>query len=115
MTTDFFEKLFITILLTFRDFAGNQLIKYWLPSKMLVAMCMTKVSYLILLLYKIYTMYSSLKHRQMCIFDSIKQQSSIRFIVDALFGTIAYLHSLYTVVELHTIIVLIFFHILFSL
>ena len=44
----------------------------------------------------------------MCIFNAIKKHSVIGFIVDALFGNYAYLHSLYTVVELHTNFVLIY-------
>ena len=54
-------------------------------------------------LYKIYTMYS------MCIFNTVKKQSIIGFIVDAMFGYFAYIHSLYTVVDLHTNFVLIHF------
>ena len=38
----------------------------------------------------------------MCIFNAVKKQSGIGLIVDALFGYFAYLHSLYTVAELHT-------------
>ena len=45
----------------------------------------------------------------MCIFNAVKKQSGIGFIVDALFGYFAYLHSLYTVVELHRNFVLIHF------
>ena len=45
----------------------------------------------------------------MCIFIEVKKQSGIGFIVDALFGYFAYLHSLYTVVELHINFVLIQF------
>ena len=45
----------------------------------------------------------------MCIFNAIKKQSDIGFIVDALLGYFAYLHSLCTVVELHTNFVLIQF------
>ena len=45
----------------------------------------------------------------MCIFNAVKKQSGIGFIVDALFGYFAYLHCLYTVVELHTNFVLIHF------
>ena len=45
----------------------------------------------------------------MCIFKAIKKQSGIEFIVDALFDNFAYLHYLYTVVELHTNFVLIHF------
>ena len=36
----------------------------------------------------------------MCIFNAVKKQSGIGFIVDALFGYFSYLHSLNTVVEL---------------
>ena len=43
----------------------------------------------------------------MCIFNAVKKQSGIGIIADALFGYFAYLHSLYTVVELHTNFVLI--------
>ena len=42
-------------------------------------------------------------------FNAVKKQSGIGFIVDALFGYFAYLHSLYTVVELHTNVALIHF------
>ena len=35
----------------------------------------------------------------MCIFKAVKKQSGIGFIVDALFGNFAYLHSLYTMVD----------------
>ena len=45
----------------------------------------------------------------MCIFKAVKKQSGIGFILDALFDYFAYLHSLYTVVELHTNFVLIHF------
>ena len=45
----------------------------------------------------------------MCIFNAVKKQSAIRFIVDALLGYFAYLHSLYTVIELHTNFVFIHF------
>ena len=45
----------------------------------------------------------------MCIFNAVKIQSGIGFIVDALFGNFAFLHNLYTVVELHTNFVLIHF------
>ena len=44
-----------------------------------------------------------------CIFKALKIQSVIGFIVDALSGYFSYLHSLYTVVELHTNFVLIHF------
>ena len=47
------------------------------------------------------------KTSSMCIFNAVKIQSDIEFIVDALFGNFAYLHNLYTVVELHTNFVLI--------
>ena len=43
------------------------------------------------------------------IVDAIKKQSGIGFVVDALFGYFAYLHSLYTVVEVHTNFVLLHF------
>ena len=43
----------------------------------------------------------------MSIFNAVKMQSGIGFIVDALFGNFAYLHNLYTVVELHINFVLI--------
>ena len=45
----------------------------------------------------------------MCIFNAIKKQLGIGFIVDALFRYFLYLHSLYTVVEVHTNFVLIHF------
>ena len=38
----------------------------------------------------------------MCIFNAVKKQSGIGFIVDALFDNFTYQRSLYTVVELHT-------------
>ena len=37
----------------------------------------------------------------MCIVNAVKKQAGIGFIVDALFDNFAYLHNLYTVVELH--------------
>ena len=49
-----------------------------------------------------------LKASSMCIFNIVKKQSSIGFIVDALFCRFAYLHNLYTVVELHTNFLLIY-------
>ena len=49
------------------------------------------------------------KTSSMCIFNAVKKQSGIGFIVDALFGYFAYLHNLYTVVQLHTNFVLIHF------
>ena len=45
----------------------------------------------------------------MCVFDAVKKQSGIGFIVDAMFGNFAYLHNFYTVVELHTYFVYIHF------
>ena len=45
----------------------------------------------------------------MCIFNAVNMKSGIGFIVDALFGNFAYLHNLYTVVELYTNFVLIHF------
>ena len=45
----------------------------------------------------------------MCIFNAVKKQSGIEFIVDALFGNFAYLHNLYAVVELHTNFALTYF------
>ena len=44
-----------------------------------------------------------------CISNTVKKQSEIGFTVDALFGYFAYLHSLYTVVELYINFVLIYF------
>ena len=81
-----------------------------LPSKMLVALCLNKVSCFIMPLYKIYV-YNVFyfKTSSMCIFNAVKKQSGIGFIADALFGYFAYLHSLYTVIELHTNFVLIHF------
>ena len=35
-------------------------------------------------------------------FNAVKKQSGVAFIVDALLGYFANIHSLYTVVELHT-------------
>ena len=49
------------------------------------------------------------KTSSMCIFNAVKKQSGIGFIVDALFDYFTYLHSLYTVVELHTNFILIHF------
>ena len=49
------------------------------------------------------------KLSSMCIFKAVKKQSGFGFIVDALFDNFAYLHSLFTVVELHTNFVLIHF------
>ena len=43
----------------------------------------------------------------MCILNAVKKQSGIGFIADALFGSFACLHNLYTIVELHTNFVLI--------
>ena len=37
----------------------------------------------------------------MCIFNAVKKQSGMGFVVDALFGYFAYLHGLCTVTELH--------------
>ena len=45
----------------------------------------------------------------MCILNAVKKQSGMEFIMDPLFGNFACLHSLYTVVELHTNCVLIHF------
>ena len=56
-------------------------------------------------IYNVYYYKTSL----MCIFNVVKMLSSIGFIVDALFGNFAYLHNLYTAVELHTNFVLIHF------
>ena len=47
------------------------------------------------------------KTSSMCIFNAVKKQSGIGFLVDALFGNFADLHNLYIVVELHTNFVLI--------
>ena len=49
----------------------------------------------------IYSVYY-FKTWSMCIFNAVKMQSGIGFIVDALFGYFAYPDNLYTVVELHT-------------
>ena len=56
----------------------------------------------------IYSVYY-FKMFSMYIFNAVKMQSDIGFIVDALFGPFAYLHNLYTAVELHTNFVLIYF------
>ena len=45
----------------------------------------------------------------MRILNAVKMQSGIGFIVDALFDNFAYLHNLYTIVELHTNIVFLHF------
>ena len=50
-----------------------------------------------------------LKISPMCIFNAVKKQSGIGFIVDVLIGNFAYLNSLYTAVEVHTNSVLIQF------
>ena len=42
-------------------------------------------------------------------FNAVKKQLGIEFLIDALFGCFTYLHSLYTVVELHINFVLIHF------
>ena len=52
-----------------------------------------------------FTMYTISKRSQ-CVF---LKQSGIGFMVDTLFGNFAYLHNLYTAVELHTNFVLIHF------
>ena len=46
----------------------------------------------------IYNVYD-FKTLSTCIFDAVKKQSGIVFIVDAMFGNSAYIHNLYTVVE----------------
>ena len=50
-----------------------------------------------------------LETSSMCIFNAVKKQSGIGFIVDVLFGYFAYLHGLHTVAELHTNFALILF------
>ena len=52
-------------------------------------------------LQNIYSVYYS-KTLSMCIFKAVKMQLGIGFIVDALFDNFAYLHNLYTLVELQT-------------
>ena len=49
------------------------------------------------------------KTSSMYIFNIVKKQSGIEFIVDVLFGNFAYLDTLYKIVELHTNFVLIHF------
>ena len=49
----------------------------------------------------IYNVYY-LKTLSMCIFNDVKMLLGIRFIVETFFGNPAYLHNLYSVVELHT-------------
>ena len=56
----------------------------------------------------IYTVYY-FKTSSMCIFNAVKKQSGIGFIVDALFSNFAYPHNLYIAVELYTNFVLIHF------
>ena len=56
-------------------------------------------------LYKMFTMYTISKCHQ-CVF-MMQSQSNQSSDDDALFGNVAYLHNLYTVVELHTSFVLI--------
>ena len=73
----------------------------WLTSKMLVALCLNKVECFIRPLCKMFTMYTISKWSSTCNFNSVKEQSGIGFIVDALFGSFAYLRSLCTAVELH--------------
>ena len=46
----------------------------------------------------------------MCIFNSIEKQTDFGFIVDALFGYFAYLHNLYTAVELRTTLIHLFYY-----
>ena len=53
--------------------------------KMLVALCLNKVSCFIMALNKAYTMYYILKRCQYVIFNAVKKQLGIGFIVDALF------------------------------
>ena len=45
----------------------------------------------------------------MCIFNAVKKQSGIGFIVDALFDYFAHIYSLYTVEELNTNFILMHF------
>ena len=49
----------------------------------------------------IYNVYIQ-KTSSMQIFNAVKKQSGVVFIVDALLGYFAYIHSLFTVVELHS-------------
>ena len=49
------------------------------------------------------------KTSSICIFEAVKEQTGIGFIVDALFVDFAYLHNVYTTTELYTNIVLIHF------
>ena len=56
-------------------------------------------------IYKIFYFKTS----TMCIFNAVKKQSGIGFIVDALFDYFACLHNSYTVVELHSNFVLLHF------
>ena len=69
-----------------------------LPSKILVALCIVFHKAAVQNIYNLIYF----KTLSMCISNAVKKQSSIGFIVDALFGNITYLHSLYTVVELYT-------------
>ena len=68
---------------------------------MSIALCLNKAA-----VQNIYNVYY-FKTSSMCIFNAVNMKSGIGFIVDALFGNFAYLHNLYTVVEVHTILVLI--------
>ena len=45
----------------------------------------------------------------MCIFNVVEKQLAIGFIADALLANFAYLHNLYTVVEMHTNVALLHF------
>ena len=56
----------------------------------------------------IYSVYY-FKASSVCIFNAVKKQSGIGFIVDALFGNFEYLHNLSTAVEMYTKFVLIHF------
>ena len=67
---------------------------------MLVALCLNKVHKVFhkAAIQNVYNVYY-FKTSSLCIFNAIKKQSGIAFIVDALFGNFAYLHNLYIAVR----------------
>ena len=79
--------------------------KITLTSKILIALCIVFHKTAIQNIYNVFYSKTSL----MCIFNAVKLQLGIGFIVDALFDNFAYLHNLYTILELHTNFVLMHF------
>ena len=65
---------------------------------MLVALCLNMLVFHNAAVQNIYNVFY-FKTLSMCIFNAVKKQSNIGFIVDALFSYFAYLHNLYTVVD----------------